>query len=330
MEIYMARGLLLAWERSLLQQAGEAEQREHLLFPASAPEYDPALLARAYTRCARITSRHSRTFFLASSLLPDGKRQAMRALYAFCRLSDDMVDRPGSGSENALACWRRTSLRMQPSCDPVAMAWADTQYRYKIPYRYVEQLLDGIARDLHQQRYATFAELTSYAYAVASTVGLMSMHIIGFANNLAIPYAIKLGIALQITNILRDVGEDWRAGRLYLPMEEMAAYGLSETDLKTGEVNDRWRAFLRFQIARNRRLYAEARPGIGLLHHDGRFAVSAASELYSAILDDIEAHDYDVFQRRAWVPTWRKAFKLTGIWLRNRQIVEKRAGNERL
>ena len=125
------------------------------------------------------------------------------------------------------------------------------------------------SRTCVSERYHTFGELTTYAYGVASTVGLMSMHIIGFAGEQAIPYAIKLGVALQLTNILRDIGEDWRAGRLYLPMDEMAAFGLSEADLDRGRVDDRWRALMRFQIERNRRLYAEANPGIALLNREG-------------------------------------------------------------
>ena len=144
------------------------------------------------------------------------------------------------------------------------------------------------------------------------------MHIIGFAGEQAIPYAIKLGVALQITNILRDVEEDWCAGRVYLPMDELTAYGLSEADLVRKQVDDCWRAFMHYQIERNRRLYNEARPGIALLHRDGRFAVAAASDLYRAILNDIEAHNYDVFNRRAHVSAWGKVRRLPGIWWRNR------------
>jgi len=156
--------------------------------------------------------------------------------------------------------------------------------------------------------------LTEYAYGVASTVGLMSMRIVGYRSAAAIPYAIKLGVALQLTNILRDVGEDWRAGRVYLPVEELAAFSLAEADLSRGQVDDRWRAFMRFQIERNRRLYAEAWPGIELLNKDGRFAIAAAGELYRRILDDIEAHDYDVFTRRAHVSTLRKLLGLLNLW----------------
>jgi phytoene synthase len=116
-----------------------------------------------------------------------------------------------------------------------------------------------VARDLDQTHYATFADLTAYAYGVASTVGLMSMRIIGYSSAAAIPYAIKLGVALQLTNILRDIGGDWRSGRVYLPADELARFDLSEDDLARGQVDNRWRAFMRFQIERNRRLYAAGR-----------------------------------------------------------------------
>jgi len=147
----------------------------------------------------------------------------------------------------------------------------------------------------------------------------MAMHIIGFEGPHAVPYAVKLGVALQLTNILRDVGEDWRAGRLYLPSDELAQFGLGEEDVAAGQVDDRWRAFMRFQIGRARRLYAEAMPGIRLLAADGRFAIAAAAELYRAILDDIEAHDYNVFARRAHIGALGKLRRLPGIWWRSRR-----------
>ena len=149
-------------------------------------------------------------------------------------------------------------------------------------------------------------------------VGLMSMHIVGFSGPRAIPYAIKLGVALQITNILRDVAEDQRADRVYLPTQELAQYGLSAADLAAGEVNERWREFMRFQIRRNRRLYAEAWPGIAMLHKDGRLAVAAAAGFYQEILSDIEAHDYDVFNRRAHLSGLAKLRMIPGLWWNNR------------
>ena len=205
-------------------------------------------------------------------------------------------------------------MSQPPPDDLVATAWADTRTCFRIPAHYAEQLVDGVARDLRQTRYATFADLATYAYGVASTVGLMSMHIIGFAGAEAIPYAVKLGVALQLTNILRDVAEDWHAGHVYLPQDELGAYGLAEDDLARGRVDEHWRSFMRYQIARNRRLYAEAWPGIALLNREGRLAVAAAGDLYRAILRDIEVHDYDVFHHRAHVSPWGKLYRLPGIW----------------
>ncbi len=310
------------WERPLLSLATEGVRG--LVAQAHHPVADQALLDRAYARCAALTSSSSRTFYRASGLLPAQKRRAIRALYAFCRVSDDIVDRPAGHAQDALvpghaqeafAAWRRAALAPQPAPENlVAIAWADTRYQYGIPICYVRQLLDGVARDVQQTRYATFADLAAYAYGVASTVGLMSMHIIGYTGPEAVPFAVKLGVALQLTNILRDVGEDWQQGRLYLPQDELASYGLTETDVALGRVGERWRTFMRFQIERTRGLYAEAWPGIALLDKDGRLAIAAAGTFYRAILDDIEAHDYDVFRRRAHVGTLNKLRRLPGLW----------------
>jgi phytoene synthase len=300
----------------------------HETWPAAAPPalgsiVNKDLLNSAYAHCDSVTAVHSRSFYLASRLLPAGKRRAVRALYAFCRVCDDIVDRAATRSavERSLAAWREQALFPHPwEDDPVAIAWNDTRRRYHIPRRYAEQLVQGVARDLQQTRYDTFEDLAAYAYSVASTVGLMSMHIIGFSSPEAIPYAIKMGVALQLTNVLRDVGEDWRLGRLYLPREELAEFGLAEADLAAGRVDDRWRAFMRFQITRNRRLYVEAWPGIAMLNKDGRLAVAAAAGFYCAILDDIETHDYDVFTRRAHVSGWDKLRRLPGIWWQGRRL----------
>lgn len=304
--------ILQNWENTLLSLAHE--EQPYPSHPTIKPIEDQTLLERAYSYCDSITARHSRTFYLATQLLPRAKRKAIRALYAFCRTSDDLVDCPEKGLDHAWYAWRqRAMLPVPPSHDLTAVAWTDARLRYHIPVRYAEQLLDGISRDLCQARYNTFEELSGYAYGVAATVGLMSMHVIGFTSNEAISYAIKLGVALQITNILRDVGDDWRIGRVYLPQEELAVYHLSEADLARGKVDERWRAFMRFQIKRNRLLYAEALPGINLLCHDGRFAVAAAAMLYRAILDDIEEHDFDVFHRRAHLNLVEKLMVIPSI-----------------
>ncbi len=301
-----------SWEQGLLRLAYaplENWNRETAESPAAQQDID-----HAYAACDEITKQHSQTFYMASALLPHEQRRAIRALYAFCRISDDLIDRPTEGSAEQFQLWRQRSLANHPPQDDlVAAAWADTRARFNVPRQYAEQLLDGVASDLAVNRYETFADLANYCYGAASTVGLMSMHIIGYTNKQAISYAVKLGVALQLTNILRDVGEDWAKGRLYLPQDELAAFGLSEAAIADQYRGYRWQEFMRFQIARTRQLYAEAMPGIAILERRGRLAVAAAAELYRGILSDIEAHDYDVFTRRAYVSSRRKAAQIPGI-----------------
>jgi phytoene synthase len=309
---------LRAWENQLLAWAYEALENHapHISLDANRDS-----LESAYAFCTETTRVYSRTFYLASGLLPAEKRKAVRALYAFCRITDNIVDdhTDTTAAQTQLDSWRQAVLANRPPAGmPVALAWADTVRRYNIPRGYIEQLIDGVARDLNQRRYQTFADLAAYSYGVASTVGLMAMHIIGFEDERALPYAVKLGVALQMTNILRDVAEDWRNGRLYLPQDELSAFHLTEADIAAGIVDDRWRAFMAYQIQRNRALYAESRAGIALLNRDGQFAIGAAADLYQAILDEIEARDYDVFSGRASVSTAGKLGRLPGIWWRAR------------
>lgn len=307
------------WEHRLLTLAYEGLHPVTPIPPP--PTSDRSLLAAAYDHSRTITARHSRSFFLASALLSAAKRRAARALYAFCRITDDLVDSGAADAAARLSAWHSRVQTAHPRGDKLAaLAWADTQARFNIPPRYADQLIEGVARDLRQTRYATFADLTTYAYGVASTVGLMSMHIIGFAGPQAVGYAVKLGVALQLTNILRDVAEDWQVGRLYLPQDELAQFGLSEQDVVAGVVDDRWRRFMQFQIGRTRRLYDEAWPGIGMLNADGRPAIAAAARFYRAILDDIEQHDYDVFSRRAHVTGRGKLAMLPSIWWQSKQF----------
>lgn len=301
------------WEGQLLSLAQEAWQ---VVTPAQREERgDAAALEQAYNHCESITAYHSRSFYMASGLLQPEARRSVRALYAFCRTTDDIVDDSVGDAHNLLQTWRDRALSWHPpQHDLVALAWADARWRYTIPQKYAEQLFDGVGRDLVQNRYNTFEELATYCYGAASTVGLMSMHIIGYESEEAIRYAIKLGVALQLTNILRDVKEDWEHGRLYLPKEELQAFGLSESDIAAGVVDDRWHKFMKFQIVRVRQIYDEAWPGIYMLDRQGRLAIAAAATFYRAILDDIEAHDYDVFSRRARVSKWGKIRRLPLIW----------------
>lgn len=305
------------WELDLLSYANEAENSYNCDDFSSIQ--DENTLESAYQFCDNLTQVHSRTFYMASSLLPVDKRRGVRALYAFCRVSDDLVDRPRENSAQLLSEWRTTTINTKPSEDNlIAIAWDHTSRNFCIPWRYADQLIDGVAMDLKRTRYESFNQLADYCYGVACTVGLMSMHIVGFTSAEAIPYAIRLGVALQLTNILRDVGEDWKLGRLYLPQDELKSFGIQESDIAQGTVTKAWRSFMDFQINRVRNLYQAALPGVGLLDPDGRFAIGAAAELYQAILTRIEENDYDVFNHRASVGKIGKLRRLPGIWWRTR------------
>ena len=304
------------WENQLLALAGNVPH------PSTRPFFSywagDANLQKAYKHTEVITADHSKSFYFASALLPEEKRSAVRALYAFCRTVDDIVDESTDAErESRLDYWRRmVETGSHADNDLVAAAWADTLTRYHIPRHYALQLIDGVNRDLFQARYQTFDELATYCYGVASTVGLMSMYIVGFKNNTAVPYAIKLGVALQMTNILRDVGEDYRNGRLYLPREELAFHGIREQDIAEGRVTDNWRQFMKFQIERTRHLYKDSWEGVKLLEREGQLAIGAASVFYQGILDDIEKHDYDVFTRRASLSAMGKISRIPALWLR--------------
>lgn len=312
---------LYSWEKTLVEQALPSQWSTNR---QPSPQIGTDLDA-AYAACDRVTEENSRSFSLASRFLPEEKRRAVRALYAFCRFTDDIVDLETEGRTQLLQEWRsRVSTNHFLENDDIVNGWLDTRIRYHIPTKYIEQFLDGVARDLDPVSYDSFDELAQYCYGVASTVGLMSMAIVGYTGHDAVPYAVRLGIALQMTNILRDVAEDWQRGRIYLPQDELDAFNISRSDLvhsiETGAYGEDWRAFMRFQIERTRRLYAEAWPGIAELHPDGRFAIAAAADLYAGILDDIEAHDYDVFSRRAHVSDWKKLRMLPLIMNRVRRL----------
>ena len=304
------------WESQLLALAG------HTPHPRTRPFFSywagDVNLKVAYNQSERITADHSKSFHFASGLLPEEKRSAVRALYAFCRTVDDIVDESAEADRDSQLDYWRSMVEHGSflTDDLVAAAWADVITRYHIPRHYALQLIDGVARDLHQSRYQTFEDLATYCYSVASTVGLMSMYIVGFTDNNSVPYAIKLGVALQMTNILRDVGEDFRNGRLYLPREELLSYGIREQDIAEGRVTENWRQFMKFQIERTRDLYNESWVGVKMLEREGQFAIGAASVFYQGILDEIEKNDYDVFSRRANLSAMGKLGKVPALWLK--------------
>jgi phytoene synthase len=274
------------------------------------PQHSPLSLSEAYRICIEITRKHSRSFFLSTQLLPPEKRNAIRALYAFCRTSDDLVDLPSHNTMQALAAWvALVHAPRVPTDNAVLLAWNNTVERYDVPRSLPDELLAGIAMDLTVNRYATFDDLWLYCYRVASVVGLISMHIIGYREGAA-SYAVKLGVALQLTNILRDVGEDAQRGRVYLPQEDLERFGLSAEDILNGRRDDAFRALMRFEIDRANQLYDDSWPGIAMLNADGQLAIAAAAATYRGILGKIRANDYDVFQRRAYVPLTQKLLLL--------------------
>lgn len=280
-------------------------------------------LERAFELCAEITRDHSKSFFFSTSFLPGEKRRAIRAFYAFCRTTDDMVDvlaKDEPEMRAVLAAWRCASRQTPGEQDnPVLAAWTTVRDRYGVPQSLIEELIDGCEMDLTISRYDTWEDLRRYCYCVASTVGLVSMHIIGVNGDDAALFeqsrqpAIDLGIALQLTNILRDVGEDLDRERIYLPMEDLRRFGYTECDLRQRVIDDRFRALMQFEINRAQTLYAHSVPAIASLKPEGRVAVGAAALLYRDILDKIVENQFDVFTRRAHLSFKDRLQRMPGI-----------------
>ncbi len=284
-----------------------------------------APLEDAYELCRQITAEYSKTFYLGTLLMPEEKRRAIWAIYVWCRRTDELVDGPHAEftTDATLDEWEQ-HLESVFSGHPVEdadVALVDTLERFPINIQPFRDMIAGQRMDLYRSRYETFEELELYCYRVAGTVGLMTTPVMGVdLNHQTTPWpqscqspepeAVALGIANQLTNILRDVGEDARRGRIYLPLEDLERFNYSEKDLLNGVVDDRWHALMQFQIARARRFFAEAEQGISALSLDARFPVWAALMLYRGILDVIERNQYDVFRQRAYVPGWRKLLYL--------------------
>jgi len=273
---------------------------------ASSPTLDDAFAA-----CKAIAAAHGKSYFFATRFFDADRRNATHALYAFFRVPDDIVDLgPASDAAARLDAWERrwmTALENGASDDPVLHATAHVFRTYRIPPQLAADFLAAMRTDLTKTRYADYAELRAYMYGSACVVGLMMSHVIGFSGPEALPHARALGEAMQLTNFIRDVGEDARErGRIYLPQDEMARFGVTDADILSGTVSPNVIALLRMQIERSRALYKEAEPGIAMLHPRGRYAVRLASRLYEAIMDEIERNGYDVFTRRARTSTLRK------------------------
>ena len=263
-------------------------------------------LADCYRACREVARVHSKTFFLSSLFLRPAQRRAIWAVYAFCRTADDIVDRIAPPRErlDALDAWERKLLDSYEgrTNDPILAAFADAAGRFAIPARPALDLLRGARLDVTVRCYATYDDLREYCYLVASTVGLLVMPVLGTVSADAGGYGVALGRAMQMTNILRDVGEDARMDRIYLPAEDLQRFGCTEQSILAGTVDERFVALMQFQIARVRAMYAEAEAGIALLAPESRYTVRLALTLYRGILERIEANGYDVFTRRAYVP----------------------------
>lgn len=287
----------------------------------------------SYNLCRNLTAKYAKTFYLGTLLMSPEKRRAIWAIYAWCRRTDELVDGPAAAitTPETLDDWekRLESIFAGRPGDDLDVALVDTLDSFPLDIEPFRDMVNGQRMDLFRSRYDTFDQLYIYCYRVAGTVGLMSTSVMGIDTSqssapwnrnlkLYVPTeeAIALGIANQLTNILRDVGEDARRGRIYLPLEDLARFNYTEEDLFCGVLDDRWRALMRFQIARAREFYTKAERGISFLAPDARLPVWAALIHYSRILDRIERNNYDVFSQRAYVPQWRKLGSLPLAFLR--------------
>ena len=292
----------------------------------------------SYELCRQITAKYSKTFYLATLLMPEEKRRAIWAIYVWCRRTDELVDGPQSRltTPETLDQWEQQleSVFAGHPIDDLDVALVDTLQHFPMDIQPFRDMIAGQRMDLYRSRYKTFEELKLYCYRVAGTVGLMTSPVLGFdnsynqapwnrqqgADNPPVEEAIALGIANQLANILRDVGEDARRGRIYLPLEELALFDYTEEDLLNGVVDDRWHELMRFQIQRARKFYDQAESGIRALSPDSRWPIWSALMLYQGILDVIERNQYDVFSKRAYVPKPQKLLMLPVAWLRSQAL----------
>ena len=274
---------------------------------------DPALRA-SYAECKRLNSLHGKTYYLATLLLPPAKRPFVHALYGFARYADEIVDDLASTlspqeKADVLRTWSSgvlSDLSAGKSNDAVGAALVDTVSRFNIPHQHFVDFLHSMEMDLTVSTYANYEALSEYVYGSAAVIGLEMVPILGALSDDAYESAKKLGIAFQLANFIRDVGEDLDRGRIYLPLDELAAHGVTEEMLYARVLTPEIIAALKFQIARVRQLQTEAAPGIDLLHPTSRPCIRAASELYCGIVDEVESIGYDIFNKRAKTSTARR------------------------
>ncbi|HUQ56967.1 phytoene/squalene synthase family protein [Lentzea sp.] len=275
-------------------------------------------LRDAYRRCRELNALHGRTYYLATRLLSAEQRPAVHALYGFARWVDDVVDDVHSGPDDrsaallAIDARVQAALRAESTDDPVLAALVDTVHRYDIPVRHFQDFMDSMRMDLTVTDYPTYADLERYVHGSAAVIGLQVLPVLGTSvpREEAEPAAAALGIAFQLTNFIRDVGEDLDRGRVYLPADELAVFGVDRERLMhartRGQADPQIRAALRDQLRRARDMYTKAWPGIGMLAPRSRPCVMTAYRLYGRILDLVENADCDVLSRRVVVSNGRR------------------------
>jgi phytoene synthase len=265
---------------------------------------------RSYEYCRRVARRRAKNFYYSFVLLSSPQRNAMCAIYAFMRYCDDLSDEPGA-NRAAIDKWRaemEAALEGRFSDHPVWPAFHHTVRRFCIPHEYFREMIDGVLSDLEPRRFETFEQLYRYCYQVASVVGLTIVHIFGFDTRSALPLAEKCGVAFQLTNILRDIREDAERGRIYLPIEDLRRFGVSEEDLNAGRRSEPFLRLMGFEAERARAYYNESRPLLDLIHPRSRASLWALISIYSRLLERIEGSNYDVFRRRVRLPLWEKSW----------------------
>jgi phytoene synthase len=268
-------------------------------------------LTASYAHCRDVARRAAGSFYYSVLVLPHAKRQAMCALYAFRRATDDLgdSDKPLDLRREELSAWRRAlagALEGQ-LCGPMFPALVDTVARYGIPHEYLFDCIDGVEMDLAERTYESFAELEDYCYHVASVVGLSCIHIWGFSNPAAIAPARDLGVAFQLTNILRDLKEDAERGRIYLPGEDLRRFGYAADDLGRGVCNSQFRELMDFEIARAEEFYIRGTALLPYVSRDSRAALRAMTGIYRGLLGEIKRRGGDVFTKRVRLSGLRKA-----------------------
>ena len=271
-------------------------------------------LRESYAECKRLNALHGKTYYLATLLLPKSKRPFVHALYGFARYADEIVDDLASTltpqeKADVLSKWSSgvlAGLQNGTSEDPVGRALVDTAKRFKIPHQHFIDFLHSMEMDLTVSQYQSYEDLLEYVYGSAAVIGLEMVPVLGYSDDGAFDSAKKLGIAFQLANFIRDVGEDLERGRIYLPLDELARFGVTRELLEKRVLTPEIIEALKFQIARVRQLQLEAAPGIAMLDKTSRACIEAASELYCGIVDEVEAIGYDIFNKRAKTSTLRR------------------------